>query len=465
MATIGLNISISGYTGKLVIVWKEAATPLAEAGSNRTSTLTFPVDQVFVIPNLKPVTYIAEFWQSVDGDALSSFIKSWDIDASKDAQFGETTFEYVVDRGHNNTAPISTGSLVWADPADGAGGLRDERLIGESYRVESRGTGRYRTDEITDYAGGGFDFADGITKFSSGDTVFVTVLNKSALSVTPSAADYDDINLVAANATFDNTYYRKINAANGSATILTTTFPALALVPNTKARFSTYTGSQRYWKLQLNGTETIKFLGTDRNVIYLAKDEEIEIQWKNNVAYVTHYKGWYDQVAQRILADNKTMINCLLADATEYNIADYPRLIAELKSEQIVTYTAYDQTIAVTVAGGSPITYFKNRGKFAVDNTAGKFKVPDMRNFSLRVLKFFDATTDTQRLTQAAGGMQSQQLISHTHKIDLWNEAGQHKIAGGANFEEDGDIDGLVKAQGGIEQRVDNIGQYALIRY
>lgn len=459
MALVGLNVAIEGLDGSLILRWKAASNPLAEVG--RTAAVAFPVDQIYNLPDLAPVVYIVEFWRSVDGVALSEFIRAWDVDASKEGVYKETTYEYVCDRGHSGAIPGS----VWADPTNLEGFIRDERLLNEAYHVSSRGTGRYRTDEITDRSdlGGGFDMADLTFTFGSGDSIFVTVLNKETIVATPgSTGDYADVNQVSGDGDFDSTFYKKINVGNGEGTILKTTFPDFALIPNTKARFEATTGSQRYWTLQFAAGNTIIFQGTARNKIHLAKGDCIELFWKDGYCYGFGYIGEYAIVGQAVLTNTPTLLNAHLADGTESDIADYVRLIEALVPEQIVTYADALLTTSVTV-GNKTKLYYINKGKFAVNTGTGKFKWPDMRGYSLRVLNNFVGTTDLTRLSQGGQSVQAQELIEHRHPAAVWNENGNGQFASGGNYFEANIL--TMGLAGGLEQRVDNIAQYAQIKY
>src|SRR5678809_489722 len=105
MAMIGLNLLITGLTGKLIIRWVKASAPLAEVGRNANpSTLTFPYDDVYTIPDLANVVYKVQLWRSDDGIALDQLLKEWPISAAISGS-GESTinyFQYKVGRGWNN---------------------------------------------------------------------------------------------------------------------------------------------------------------------------------------------------------------------------------------------------------------------------------------------------------------------------------------------------------------------------
>src|SRR6187455_3073949 len=130
MAQIGLNITITGLSGNLIIRWLKASSPLAEVGRNANpSLLTFPYDDVYVIENLQPVVYKVQLWRSDDGIALDQLLTEWAQDASQSTQQTIQTYQYVVDRGWTNITQ-ATGDAVWADPNDLDINLTDERLDG-----------------------------------------------------------------------------------------------------------------------------------------------------------------------------------------------------------------------------------------------------------------------------------------------------------------------------------------------
>jgi hypothetical protein len=476
MANIGLNISFTGYTGYLIIKVKEASNPAAYV--HTSPAIPFDVDQVYDIPDLNPVVHLIEFWRSADGVALTELLRTWSVDAGilEDAVVEE--FDYVVDRGETNVTQ-GTGSEVWADPALDDTELTDERLDGitqDFIRLESRGFGKYRNDEFEMITGGGIRLLGGNTFAETGNTFTVTVYKKTASQISdgPSGTgDYNDIHLVSANGDFDEDYYKTNNVANSSANVLTTTFPDLSLIPNTKAKFSTYNGTQRYWALQFDSGDTVKFRGEDKNIIWLGKDELIEIEFKDGAAYVTHYEGDYRRLGMRIPGD-KQELNTLKLDGTQYNIADYPRFyydfIAKLDASQIKTEAQWATSTSAAYLLNEDLstqeskTIFPNKGFYAVDLLAGKFRVPDDRNKFIRTLKTFDLVdvNDLERTSNKPGAYQIDQIKAHNHKIGgLWNESGQGNPAGGANFDETPNF--VIKKTGGNETRGENVGMIALV--
>jgi len=126
MARIGLNITVTGLSGSLIIQWSKASTPLVEAG--RSAALSFPYDAVYTINGLNRVVYIVRLYRSDDGVALTQLIKDWSIDASMVNVAILRTYQYKTGRG-TTEGTIGNGDY-WIDPTAGNISLIDERLDG-----------------------------------------------------------------------------------------------------------------------------------------------------------------------------------------------------------------------------------------------------------------------------------------------------------------------------------------------
>ncbi len=412
MAAIGVHITLSGYTGKLIVVWKKNSAPLVEIG--RSDPMDFPVDQIYPIGDLAPVVYLIEFWRSDDGSTLDEFVKSWEIDASENAVFGETTYEYVVNRGQSGTDPD------WEDPEEGDNELHDERLIGASHtsaKVESRGTGRYRTDEIEWLPEGGFAFANTAVQFSDGDTIFVTVLNKSDLVPESNPnVDYEDVKLlqddVDNSIDFDNTFYRKLCVANFTGPVGTIVFPDFSLIPDTKVRFQTHRGNQNYLKLQFNTGNTVYFNGEAKNVIYLPKGELIEFIFDDGACYIAEYEG-NAKIRGTVIGDYK---NRAAVSGAPFLLADESTGVLEGDEYPGI----YDEYI-LSLAPGATIAladWANNKTKWGVNTLTRQFRVPHLNNLHRRFITGSDE----------AGDYHADALMQHYH------EDGHETTATGSTF-------------------------------
>ncbi|RYE00923.1 MAG: hypothetical protein EOP50_02910 [Sphingobacteriales bacterium] len=487
----GIRFVFPDATNDIILVWYKNSNPAQEVGR---SGLFAPstTGYTYAPPNLEAVPYKFYFWETTDGGTtLQTLRATWSIDGSALLRTPFVLYTYVVDRGASETESI-TGRTLWQDPVSGETGLLDTRLSGETFVVFTRGIGPLRADEWSVNASG-FDLATPGASWSSGDTISVLVSKSSQVTAPPAVSEsYND---VTDDETLSSDYFNKHNVAGFDTSTEvnhTTTFPAFAAIPDgTLMEFSTFScPGLRYWKLQFAGSDTVAFMGQNRDNITLGINERVKLRFKSNgsdiICTVTKYDGPYARVGEVIMADNPDMPGMLLADGVEYDIADYPRLMEEInygRPERIVastpTLTKFNESVVVRVGvqcdeNGSPvggtgtaITYYPNRGKFIINAAGGKFRVPDERGQSFRVLGNFTGATDATRLSQGAGGRQAQELIKHGHYI-------RHGRGGGIDTNPNGGAwiaanstpinDPYVLATGGTEQRVDNSGKYALIQ-
>lgn len=384
MAKVYLKYNFSAVTDDVIIVWVKNTAPSAEIDRYLLDgTTDHEKNGGHTVTGLDPVMHQFKFYQSLDGTTLNTLLLTLDVDASIYNEIVIDRWNYMVGRGSSGTDPD------WADPVDGDSQVEDERLLGATYGdtvIEQRGFGQFREDEIdfTTVVGGGFSFTDIHQKFSQDDTYFVTHYKLVAQQVQTSetSTDYNDIKLlqddVDNSIDFDATFYRKNNVANFTGNVGTIVFPALATIPDTKARFSTHQGSQKYLKLQLNASETVKFLGKTKNVIYMAKGEEIELVFKNNICYVTMYSG-NARIRGTIMGDHRNRSSdepYLLADEATgvLNGNNYPGIY-----EYILSLAA-----GATVALASWSSSLANKRKWGINTGTKDFRVPHLDDLHRR---------------------------------------------------------------------------------
>lgn len=457
---INIVQNFTGTAQKVIAVWYENSAPLAEIG-RRVFNPPHTISESWSVENLNPVMHQVKFYLSSDGVTLETLSVILNVDASQRAVQAFEVYYYKVGRGNQY------------DPVHGTSELRDPRLLNMNYKVEFRGEsfripGVHFVDRSD--AGGGFDLIGNV--FNHDEEFCVTVNNSQSFTPpTAGSSDYIDVKVLAADAVFDNTFYKKVIVAAfpGVGSIGTITFPTLATIPNTKVKFTTHGGNQRYMKLQLAVGDTINLNGAAVNKIYLRKGEVIEILFKGGVAYISDAKI-DDHTAGEVIMADKKLLNTEYADGTEYNIADVQPVYDNLDPSRIVSYAQWNEFTDVTI-GKNTKRYYKNRGKFAVDLVAGKIKFPDVREQSFRILKTFDGAADAQRLSNGANGMQSRNYDSHDHDIKGQdNDAGATGSASNevANVENpDAPTAFFTRktvASGGTETRVDNLGKYGLVR-
>jgi hypothetical protein len=483
MARIGLNITVTGFTGKLIIRWVAASNTLAEVG--RSDAFDLPYSAVYTINDLAPVVYVVELWRSDDGVALDQLIKDWNIDASMFNTVQSITYQYLTDRGSSGTDPN------WADPEAGDTELLDERLAGytkdQMYVVEA-GFGPKRDDEYDLIDGGGIELLGG-KQFDALAGWFITVHRTLTQTIPPSSSNnnqFSDVETITADRDFyvdttDN-LYNKLCICNKSGSQLNIVFPAFSSIPNyTRVTFNTHSGTQRYVKLQFNVGDTVKWMGQTRNYIYIRKGAEISLFFFDGACYITGT----DYAAHRvgmIIWGRKTELNTIPCDGTQYNQSDYEGLMVDFIDQLPMGHVVADGTSAGQWGQSESITYienedstvqesktvYPNKGLFArTDTGTPTFRVPDHRNMAIRALKNLDGTVDTERRKQgvslqAPGSYQVDAFKDHAHKIGgLWNESGGGQPAGGSTFNETPNY--LVKQSGGSETRGENHGFIPLL--
>ncbi len=405
MARIGLTISVSGYTGNLLILWREtvAGNPTPPE-TGRSAALTFPYDDVYSIDNINPVVHLVELWRSADGTTLTELIDQWSIDASLYNAIRFVEYQYKVGRGWNNTNQ-STGTELWEDPENGDTELTDERLANatkDDITVHMAGYGRLLKDEYDLKTGGGITL--NYDKVFDQDVAwFISYYTVETANVTVTTTSlYSDVETVTADRDLyvDSTdnLYNKLVIINSLNPVVEITFPDLALIPNnTKVTFNTHRGSQNYLALQFDTGDTVYFCNQAVNVIWLARGEEISLYFKGGVCYVTSYYG-NAKIRGSVHSDMDSSRHTdtgafLLADEStgELDADDYPALYAFIEnlpaSHSVALGTGSGQWgQAVTVNSGliNQATTYPNKCKYGIDTVARTFRVPHLKNLGRR---------------------------------------------------------------------------------
>jgi hypothetical protein len=401
------------------------------------------------------VAHICKIYYSPDGIVLGALKHEWEFQPTNESLDGRAPLELTV------IAPGGTPTEFQIEGDQDEYNNTDLAAL-EFYPVQ-RVTGPAKDDEWDVIPTGGFKLLGGRT-FTEDDTWFLHFIPKIRIDSFPSQGQLNDLKIVTASETMDTTYHRNENYADFATNIGTTTFPLLGTLPNMKLKFSTHGGLQRYWKLQLAVGNTAKFFGVNKNVIYLGKGEVIEFIIKSGLLYVIDYKGDAARVGQRIWGD-KLENNTLFRDGTEYNQADYPRVIEWMDSlplGQVVDYATWDTS---SIVDGE--TIYPNKGKFARDDGAGTFRVPDDRDRAMIALKHLDATVDATRQSQGPGSFQKNTFKSHVHLAKGHYNQGQYDGGGNSFFRSiignPYADNGLLQATGQDKTRMDNTGLFPLV--
>jgi hypothetical protein len=451
----------------IILVCTEHSAPLAEV--DRIVLASGAYDGGDTFTDLNPVMHRIRYYQSTDGTTLGSLIGGLSIDATIYNEPGAEiiTFEVGAGRGapHYDPAP---GVKVYSNPA----------MDGNVFTVSQEGYGLLNPDDAVinpkdyePYAGGGFEFTTD-KEFAEGERyVIVNFLTVSVAAQNVLSRPYEDLIELDADITFAIAYYNHFIRTDFAGSVGTITFPAHASVPNyTRLKLSTHGGNQNYLVLQFNGSETVKHFGEDLNTIYLAKGEEMELQWKGGVCFVVDYKGNYlNRGHVKMSYDNPTGKPFLYAhvDTGVLNKSDYPGLyeyIANLPVGVVIT----NLTTWNTSASVNGKTKYPNRSRYGIDTIAETFRVPHLANLGVRFLKA-DVSTDTERVNDIPGGYQDDMYLAHDHDykrprtdtVGTQYEANRMRSDNSRGLWTGDTVQ--TEESGGTETRMENFGQIPLI--
>lgn len=367
---IEIKHNFASETDYVIITWRKTSNLLAEVG--RHVYAAPHTEESLIIEGLDPVMFLVTPYRSADGVALDQIIPNQlAVDARTGSIFPITRKEYVVGTGGVN-------------PAADQGSLRDPDLLNKAYYVEERGTGSLSTTEITirNDDGGGFDFTDVDKKFEDGRRYFIYIIERvDAPDLSGGNGNGYNVVVITANTDFDPDIANSLIVANFAGNKGKFTFGNLLTLPDCRMKFQTHGGNQIYLQIQLDVGDTINFQGEEKNVIYLAKGEELEIIIKENVMYVLSYSGnakirgsvHLDHYSARhtekkcyVLADEDTGV----LDGEDYN-GLYEIVLGMSGTIDLADWAA-------------------NKGKFAYDTSlvTKNFRVPSLRGQAVKTTYF-----------------------------------------------------------------------------
>lgn len=466
MAKIYVKYAFSDPSPYIILVCTEHSAPLAEIARVVLTSGSYDGGTTFI--DLNPTMHRVRAYRSSDGIALGTLITGLSIDATIYNEPGVEIITFEVGAGraapHYDPAP---GSNIYSNPnMDG----NQFTVFAEGYGALNQDDGVINVKDYEPYAGGGFEFTTD-REFIEGERF--TIHNFLIVSVAAAqviARPFQDLVLINADFTFGFSDYNKFFLADFAGSVGTVTFPAHASVANfTRAKFSTHGGNQNYLVLQFNGSETAKFYNQNLNVIYLAKGEEIELQWKTGVCYVVDYKGNYMKRGHVEMSYDNTSGRPFLhahINTGVLNKSDYPGLYAYIESLPVGTAVALASWNTSSVIDGE--TKYPNRSRYGIDTITETFRVPHLANLGVRFLKA-DVSADTERVNDVAGGYQIDKFKEHRHtwerpttdasgtqyEINRMRSDNQRGLWTGTE-QDTGDT-------GGVETRMENFAQIPLI--
>lgn len=417
------------------------------------------VNEQLQIINLPEDWMLVRFWRSSDGTAKDVLLLELAGNARTGAVYPITRYEYVVDRGYNNTTPVVTEG-VWSDPVTNDTGIRDTRLLDKTYWVQERGTGDLLAAEITDRsdAGGGFDFVELLKVMNSGAVYIVYVLERIEANGDDSgiSASNDDVYILNSNEDYDPvTMGGRTIIADFATTIGTLTIPNLAIVADSRFKIQTHTGTQRNLVIQLDVGDTVNFRKQAVNKIIMGEAEELEFLIKDNVMYCLSPSPNHDQLGKQIFA-YMVLLNTLPGDGVSRVLADFPR-VEELLDALPVTSVVNDTVWNTSSVAADGQTVYVNKGKWMRDGA--NFRPPLIEGY---VIKGVSQAT-------VSGRREHQELMAHDHDLRGSFSYGGYDGGGNTFFRIRNLTDGfdtvskVVSDTGGTQNIVNNIGLYPLL--
>lgn len=418
MASITPTYNFSTYTSQIIGAWYRNDDPNAEIGSIVIDGTVVPKIGSFLVDNLDPVFYIFRWYESSNGVDRDSLIFFDYVEAKGETSYAIKLYHYKVDRGLTG-GTIGTGNY-YTDPVAGATEVVDERLSGTNFYISHRGTDFRERGTYWDADSTGWHLL-GLETFVEGDewTAIVSTQQAVASPGTGGGGGFG-IKEISADDNFDTTYFSKNIVALGAANI-SLSFDDFSLIADFKARFNTLSFDGNYFTLLFTAGNSVHFLGEDVDRIALRPDSILELQKIGPNVYVTDYTGRIEEAGSFVFPADRILRGTLPANGQEYDIADFQDLIDRLPVSKQVDYATWDQT--ATYGGGNSgtveRTYYKNRARFAVDPIAGKFKVPDVRDYSFKALKYYDNTADANMFDNSVNAITPTRIERHQHELSF----------------------------------------------
>ena len=421
------------------------------------------------VTNIRDIVYTVKMYEQPGGTGVGTLIKAEDVTVTTSTITSDSDIETVVDNG-GEYDPVSGTSISIPIPA----------LVGKDFYVVQRSIGQRRVDvipEIEINEDGSYSLLGGET-FNSEDTWIIKI--RAQFVINPPGSQglgcYKDIILKTANYTVTSADFGKLIIVDANVTVVTLQLPAIVDIIGKLSLWIRSIGTNHVNLVLKAATgETITATGTTSNTFILGRATDAEIVNLDGILY-----GFTDDADIRKVGQFEwgyyNSLNRLIADGTEYNVADYPRLkkaMDAMPTGEVVSYTQWNSSQTVdyvfydTQDGDDEVygtkTVYPYKGFFALSDDGTKFRVPDLRNRFIRSLRDTSGTiTDTERVTQLAGGYQIDQFKKHPHNVNTSEgQEGVGKFTTGNNASEPDQV--FTKMSGGNETRGENIGMFPLI--
>lgn len=469
--SLAINVSTyvsAGYTGK-TIRWRlqedvsNILNEIKEEEGPHGQTYNMSFDD-----NIRDIPYRLELYAVPSGSTIGNLIKSFVITPTTNTLVFDADIEMIVDGDEDY------------DPVSGESSVVIEALKDKDFYIVQRGIGQLLSEREPEYIWDNdtttLSLTGGAT-FTSGD-IYIAKIRPTVVINPPgsqiSAGIYKDVVLKTDDFTLTAPDFGKMFIVDGAAAVVTVTFPPIDQIPEKIPVFIESVGqTHNNVVCEAESGEKIQTWDSDQQMI-LGRSERAQFVRLGDVLY-----GFSDSVdIKKVLQfewGEYVGPNRLVADGTEYDVADYPRVkkqLDKLPAGQVKTYTQWAATGTVNGVTGIAI----NKGFFAISNDGTKFKVPDRRNKFIRAIKNIGGS-DSERVENKPNGYQDSMNKAHGHRVNTTgNQSGvdpgrslQRAATNGDGFANDDNALGVgasghfIQDSGGVESRGENIASIPLI--
>lgn len=313
MGEIRLSVGQVNISNWLKVNVREVGNPTAIVATHNEPP-PVPATMNLLFSGLNDVVHYVDFRESPDGSAQGTLLSTFVYDVKNETIIAERRY-------------YTTDGVGAYDPVQDDTSITDPYLVGktvygvfkEGFRYLVPGTEWTQTGDTIDILAGG--------PLQSLEVVTIEINYTVGASASGGASTPTDIIEVTANLTLDSSHYDKMMEANGSATILTITFPDLLTIPDGKKFwFNAHKDAQRYIAIVFPSGGYCQVDGSARTTVWVAKGEELSIIKKGSYMRIISWSGDRNRVGQIVYGGTKEPINGIPLLGGWVPIADVPRL-------------------------------------------------------------------------------------------------------------------------------------------
>lgn len=335
--------------------------------------------------------------------------------------------EYILEGSPGTQAPVYVNGqyvLAVGDAEAGTQIFSIPSLAGKSFNLYRQGYGIMPADQFEILDAGGFKLT------TPGDILIkgeIFGFDIREYQNTPGQANGNfalaGVKPVPVSTTLTAADIYKLIQIRSNATPITLTLPKIQDVPeNSLWPVETIIGNSFKCKIQTQLSQNIYFKNTSQTFLYIGPGESIEFFAGSDGWYVRNAVGKWGTVGN-IIPAYAGDLNQVLLDGSLYLRANEPRLwaFAQTLGASLVSDATW-QLASTLISNPTRIIVYPNRGLFSTGDGSTTFRVPDLRNSTIRGIKrlggFAALATgsDPERTNNIVGNLQDDMYEAHAHK-------------------------------------------------